>query len=134
MDGIGEVMQQSDYIVVALPLVNDTHQLINKSMLLQAKTNCVLINIGRGQLVDEVALIDALRNNTIAGAALDVFAVEPLPQSSPLWDLENVFISPHCADMTIDRKQTSVKLFTENCARCLSNQELLCVADKTLGY
>ena len=127
-------MQQSDYVVVAMPLVKDTHHIINATVFAQAKPNCIFINIGRGQLVDEVAMVDALNDKTVAAAALDVFAIEPLPVSSPLWDLENVFISPHCADMTINMKEMSVKLFTENCARCLSNQDFSCVVNKTLGY
>jgi phosphoglycerate dehydrogenase-like enzyme len=99
------VISQSDYLVVVLALTPETVHFIKEANLLKAKKSMILINIGRGALIDEEALARVLENDTIAGAALDVFTVEPLPSSSPLWQLPNVLISPHNADLTTDSRQ-----------------------------
>mmetsp|Transcript_22105 Transcript_22105/g.37313 ORF Transcript_22105/g.37313 Transcript_22105/m.37313 type:complete len:261 (+) Transcript_22105:126-908(+) len=135
MDGLDEIMQQSDYLVVCLALTPQTVKFIREEHFKKAKKGQILINIGRGALLDEEALIRALQSGDIAGAALDVFTQEPLPASSPLWDLPNVLISPHTADLTEDSRYTSVKFFTENVAKFLSNdKDLECVVDKSARY
>lgn len=134
MDQLDYLMQQSDYVVVCLALTEDTKHFIKKENLLQCKKSAVFINIGRGALVDEEALIEALSEGTIAAAALDVFTVEPLPESSRLWELPNVLISAHNADLLKDSRHKSVRFFTENCARFLAKEEVHCIVDKTSGY
>lgn len=93
---IAEIMSRSDYIVAAAPLAVDTRKMIGPAEFAAAKTDSVFVNVGRGAVVDEDALTAAL-DTRLKGAALDVFAVEPLPLSSPLWTHPRVFMSPHCA-------------------------------------
>jgi len=93
-----------------------------------------LINVGRGPLVQETALIEALRERKIAGAGLDVFDQEPLPAESPLWDLENLLITPHTAGMTGKLWERHYALFSENLRRYLRGQPLLSIVNKKLGY
>jgi len=134
MKDLHEVMAQADYLVTALPLVTDTRAVFNSATFGKSKPGQVFINIGRGQVVDEAALFEALTKGSLGGAACDVFCEEPLPNTSPLWEAPNLLISPHNADWTSDMKHKSVQLFTENCIRYANGQELMCVIDKTLGY
>lgn len=134
MDKLDYVMEQSDFVVVCLALTAETKHFIKAQHLQRCKKSAVFINIGRGALVDEEALVQALSDGTIAGAALDVFTVEPLPESSPLWTLPNVLISSHNADLLKDSRHKSVRFFTENCARFLAKEELHCIVDKNAGY
>lgn len=134
MDELNALMCHSDYLIITAPLTKDTHQMINEFALAHAKKGQILINLGRGQLIDESALVAALKCGTLGGAALDVFAVEPLPKSSELWDLPNVLISPHNADQTDDFRHKSVKFFCENCRLFLAGEDLLCEVNKTFGY
>ncbi len=134
MDQLDIVMAQSDYLVVCMPLTAATKGFIAASNLKHAKKGMILINIGRGALIDEEALIRALGDGTIAGAALDVFTVEPLPQASELWTLPNVLVSPHNADHLVDSRAKSVRFFTENCKRFLAGDDLECIVDKNAGY
>ncbi len=127
-------MKLSDYVVVATPLTENTRGLIGKSALSCAKKDQVLINIARGPVVDEVALLEALKSGQLLGAALDVFNKEPLPPSSPLWSMPNILISPHNADKTVDFRHRSIRFFTENCKRFLSNEKLHCIVNFTQGY
>ena len=98
------------------------------------KPDAFLINVGRGAQVDEAALAEALREHRIAGAALDVFEQEPLPADSPLWQLENLLITPHTAGLTEKLWDRHYELFSENLRRYLSHQPLLHVVDKQKGY
>ena len=131
---ISEIMKESDFLILSLPLTVHTKHIINRELLLQAKIGQILINLGRGQLIDENSLIEVLQTGPIAGAALDVFSIEPLPQDSPLWNLPNVLLSPHNADHVINSTDKSVKFFTENVERFINNEELLCKVDKHSGY
>jgi phosphoglycerate dehydrogenase-like enzyme len=131
---IDEMLGQADYIVVAAPLTDATHTLINADRLAAMKANAYLINVGRGAQVDEGALVDALRNRRIAGAALDVFEREPLPADSPLWDLDNLLITPHTAGLTEKLWERHYELFSDNLRRYLSKQPLRFVVDKGKGY
>ncbi|MDM8102661.1 MULTISPECIES: D-2-hydroxyacid dehydrogenase [Oceanobacillus] len=97
---LDKVLPQSDYVVVTLPLKEDTHRLIGAEQFKQMKNDAFFVNIGRGSIVDEKALIEALENNEIAGAGLDVFEKEPLEASNPLWEMENVILTPHTAGAT----------------------------------
>jgi phosphoglycerate dehydrogenase-like enzyme len=98
------------------------------------KSDAVLINIARGGVVDEAALIEARRAGTIRGAALDVFAEEPLPASSPLWTLPNVILSPHVSGFTLDYDERAMALFAENLRRYAAGEPLLNVVDVARGY
>ncbi len=95
--GLDEVLAESDYVVVTLPLTRETRRLFGRGQFARMKRSAMFINIGRGGLVDEQALIEALRDGVIAGAGLDVFETEPLPEDSPLWSMDNVIITPHTA-------------------------------------
>ncbi|MDQ0208370.1 D-2-hydroxyacid dehydrogenase [Alkalicoccobacillus murimartini] len=99
-DQLAEVLPQCDYVVVTLPLTPDTHHLFNKEVFQLMKKDSFFINIGRGEIVHEADLVDALREGNLAGAGLDVFEKEPLEENSPLWDMENVIITPHTAGAT----------------------------------
>ena len=129
------VMKESDFLVVALALTKETTNFIGERELSHAKKGQVLINIARGKVIHEEALAKYLRSgSTISAAALDVFSVEPLPASSDLWQLENVLISPHNADMTANFRHNSVKFFCENCSYFINNMDLKCVVDLKVGY
>jgi phosphoglycerate dehydrogenase-like enzyme len=134
IDQLDYVLEQSDYVVVVLALTPVTRHFIKAKNLQKAKRNQILINIGRGALIDEDALIQALEEGWIAGAALDVFTVEPLPPDSKLWQMENVLISPHNADSLTDSRHKSVRLFVENCKKFLADEDLDCIVDKKAGY
>jgi phosphoglycerate dehydrogenase-like enzyme len=95
-----EVAARADFLVLLVPYAPDTHHLIDAAVLAAMRRSAFLINIARGKVVDEAALIDALRNRTIAGAGLDVFATEPLPASSPLWALDNAIVTPHIGGLS----------------------------------
>jgi glyoxylate/hydroxypyruvate reductase len=128
-------MAESDFLVVCAALTDATRGLIGRRELAVSKEGQVLINISRGAVVDENSLIDALRSQArLAGAAVDVFVCEPLPKTSPMWDLPNLLLSPHNADMTRNFRHKSVKFFTKNCHRFIAKKELDCVVDKKLGY
>lgn len=118
------LLARSDYLVLALPLTAGTSGLISDARLAHMMPGSVLINVGRGGIVDEDALVRALRARTIRGASLDVFAAEPLPQDSPLWELDNVLVSPHVAAGTDRYDERVVELFTANLAAFLRGAPL----------
>jgi len=128
------LLQQSDYVVLAVPVTPSTKHLINAQRLSKMKADACLINVGRGPLIDETVLATALRDHQIAGAALDVFEQEPLPADSPLWDLENLLITPHTAGLTEKLWERHYQLFSENVRRYLAHQPLLGMVDKNKGY
>jgi phosphoglycerate dehydrogenase-like enzyme len=128
------LLAQSDYVVLAAPVTTQTRQLIDATRLSQMKPDACLINVGRGTLVDQAALAHALESKTIGGAALDVFDKEPLPADSPLWDLENLLITPHTAGLTERLWERNYKLIAENLRRYLAHQPLLSIVDKKKGY
>lgn len=134
VDAIDEMLQQSDYVVMAAPLVEATHALIDTARLAAMKSGAYLINVGRGAQVDEAALVEALRQRRIAGAALDVFEREPLPSDSPLWELDNLLITPHTAGLTEKLWHRHYELFSDNLRLYLSGQALRFVVDKRKGY
>jgi phosphoglycerate dehydrogenase-like enzyme len=131
---IESMLAQSDYVVLAAPLTSSTSGMINAARLASMKADSYLINVSRGQLVDESALAEALRSKQIAGAALDVFEKEPLPPESLLWSLENLLITPHTAGFTEKMWDKHYGFFTENLRRYLSHQPLIAMVDKSKGY
>jgi len=134
-DGVCDVMAASDYVVLVAALTPETRGMVGENEFSYSKIGQVFINIGRGPLVNEEALINCLvKQDRLRGAALDVFDQEPLPPESPLWDCPNLLLSPHNADMTVNFRHRSVKFFTENCDRFLNSSPLESVVDKRLGY
>jgi len=131
---LNEMLARSDYVVLSPPVIPSTRGMICRDQLAAMKKDGYLINVGRGPLVDEAALIEALREHRIAGAALDVFDQEPLPPESPLWDLENLLITPHTGGMTEKMWDRHYALFADNLQRFLAGQPLLSVVDKLAGY
>jgi phosphoglycerate dehydrogenase-like enzyme len=129
-----EMLSHCDYVVVTLPWTEQTTGLIAKPEFAVMKKNAVIINIGRGPTIDEQAMIQALSENRIRGAALDVFDHEPLPQGHPFYSMENVLLSPHCADHTPDWLDNSMQFFIAQLDRFQRGDALLNVVDKTLGY
>ncbi len=111
---IGPILERSDYVVLCIELNDETWGMIGEAQLAAMKKSAFLINMGRGGLVDEQAMIRALQNGTIAGAGLDTFAVEPLPESSPLWDMENVMITPHITPKLPDFEERMLSFVYEN--------------------
>jgi len=128
------LLAQSDYVVLSTPLTPETRGIIGKAELRVMKPEAVLINVGRGPLVDEAALIAALRERRIGGAALDVFNREPLPAGHPYFGLDNLLLSPHSADHTPDWQQRSMQLFLDNFERYRRGEPLRNVVDKGRGY
>lgn len=131
---LDELLSQSDYVVMAAPLIPATERLMNAARLAEMKSSAYLINVGRGAQVDEAALAEALRARRIAGAALDVFEREPLPADSPLWDLDNLLITPHTAGLTDKLWHRHYELFSDNLRRYLAHEPLQFVVDKHKGY
>jgi phosphoglycerate dehydrogenase-like enzyme len=131
---IEELIEQADYVVVSTPLTPSTRGLISRARIARMKSTAVFINVGRGATVDEEALVDALREGRIRGAALDVFETEPLPESSALWELENVLLSPHTADHTADSHTRAMQFFVENLRRFRAGESLENVVDKQEQY
>ncbi|MBI5497961.1 MAG: D-2-hydroxyacid dehydrogenase [Deltaproteobacteria bacterium] len=127
-------LAEAHHVVVAVPLAADTRGLIGRAELAAVRPGAVLVNIGRGPVVDQDALVEALRTGHLRGAALDVFTHEPLPPDSPLWRMDNVLISPHCADQTASWLHQSTALFLDNLRRFTAGEPLLNVVDKRLGY
>ena len=135
--GPGELdraLGEGDFVVLALPVTAGTHRLMNAARLACLKPDAYLINVGRGVLIDEEALVQALRAHSFAGAALDVTSEEPLPPASPLWEIENVLITPHIAGLTDKMWERHYVAFTENLRRFLDGKPLLWVVQKEKGY
>lgn len=133
-DRLDEVLARADFLVLAAPLTPATRGLIDAARLARMQPSAYLINVSRGPLIDDAALIAALRERRIAGAALDVFTDEPLPPDSPYWDLPNVLITPHSAAVTDKLWERHYAQIHENLRRYLSGQPLLGVVDKLRGY
>jgi len=127
-------LPQSDVIVLALPLSPGTHELIGKAQFDLMKSKAIFINVGRGSHVDESALAEALRSEQIHGAGSDTFEVEPLPENSPLWDLDNMIISPHCGGVVHDLIDQSMEYFIKNLQLRDRNLPMSNIVDKKLAY
>jgi phosphoglycerate dehydrogenase-like enzyme len=130
------MLAESDVVVLAAPATPETFHMISEPQLRAMKPTAILVNIGRGTLVDEPQLVRALQEGWIAGAALDVFETEPLPKESPLWAMENVLISPHSADRTVhpDWLEMAAQRFVNNFHLFAEGKPLEYVVDKRAGY
>jgi phosphoglycerate dehydrogenase-like enzyme len=131
---IDQLLPQADFVLLCTPVTSATTGLINKERLNKMKFGAYLINVARGPLIDDAALIEALQHQRIAGAALDVFVEEPLPSESPFWSLENVLITPHTAAVTEKLWERHYELIVENMNRFLAGKPLLNEVDKRRGY
>jgi phosphoglycerate dehydrogenase-like enzyme len=128
------LLAQSDFIILAVPLTSETRHLIGEVAFGCLKPSAYLINIARGDVVDEKALTDALAQKKLAGAGLDVFETEPLPADSPLWQMENVIITPHMAGYLPDYLGAAAEVFLENLRRYVRGERLKNIVDKRRGY
>ena len=133
-DGLHELLSESDIVVLAAPLTAETEGMIDEAAVAAMKKESWLINVARGRLVDDTALLRALRDHRIGGAALDTFRDEPLPPSSPYWDLPNVILTPHTAWSSARVLDRSVELFCDNLIRFSRGEPLRNVVDPSAGY
>lgn len=131
---IDELLRQSDYIVLTLPATEKTKGIISKDRLAIMKSDAFVVNIGRGELLDQEALVEALKDNKIGGAGLDVMTPEPLPADNPLWDLPNVIITQHSSGISVGNDKRRVNLFANNLKKYLNNEMLINVVDFSEGY
>lgn len=133
-DELLAMLAECDFVVVAAPLTPETHHMIGDAAFAAMKPNAVVINIGRGPVIDQAAMVRALSQSRIRGAGLDVFEQEPIPSGDPIYRLENVLVSPHCADHTPDWLDQAMGFFLEQYERFANGQPLANVVEKHLGY
>ena len=131
---LGDAATRADFICLHVPLTDDTRGLVNAGIFARMKSSAWLINTARGPVVDEMDLIEALTEGRIAGAILDVFEQEPLPADSPLWDLENAWITPHVSDSVADWERPMCELFCDNLERFVAGQPLINEVDANRRY
>jgi phosphoglycerate dehydrogenase-like enzyme len=134
MAELSQLLPAADFVVLSAPLTPSTRGVIDHESLALMKDSAYLINVSRGPLIDDEALVEALGSNEIAGAALDVFSEEPLPASSPYWDLPNVLITPHTAAVTPNLWERHYQQISENLKRFLASRPLAGIVDKHQGY
>lgn len=134
-EALQTLMNKSDYVVCSAPSTVETRGMVNAAAFEASKENQVFINLGRGPVVDEDALLESLKNGRLRGAALDVFATEPLPSDHEFWEMENVLISPHNMDKTATFMHEASEFFVnENLPRFILGDTLLNPVDANLGY
>jgi len=133
-DALPQLWSRADYIVLCVPLLALTRGLVGPAAFEAMRSHTVLIDVSRGGVTDEAALFSALDEGTIRGAALDVFATEPLPAEHPLWGYDNVLISPHCSSVYDGWEAKSVRMFADNLARYRKGEPLTNIVDPQLGY
>jgi phosphoglycerate dehydrogenase-like enzyme len=134
LDQLDALLPECDYVLLVLPLTAETRHVLDARALALMKPTAFLINYGRGGLVDEAALAEALTAGRLGGAAFDVFATEPLPADSPLWDVPNLIITPHISGWTTRYDDLAAQLFADNLKRYLAGEKLYNVVDTKLGY
>jgi phosphoglycerate dehydrogenase-like enzyme len=131
---LAETLARADFVVIAAPVTPQTEKLITPERIAEMKTTAYLINVSRGSVIDEAALIAALKSGRITGAALDVFEREPLPAQSELWTLPNVIVTPHTAGLTEKMWGRQYELLSDNLRRYFAGQPLRDIVDKRAGY
>ncbi|MDV7391277.1 D-2-hydroxyacid dehydrogenase, partial [Arthrospira platensis SPKY1] len=129
-EALRSMAAECDYVVLCLPLTPKTRYVYDESVLREMKPTSFLVNIGRGELIPEKDLVKALKKGWIAGAGLDVFETEPLPEKSALWSMDNVILTPHVSGFTAHYEERAVELFTENLRRYLDGEPLLNLVDR----
>lgn len=133
-EALRDELPHADVVASTLPLTEETYHVIGREELAIIKRGAFIINVGRGATIDEQALVEALRSGAIAGAGLDVFETEPLPDDSPLWELQNVVLTPHYSGLTPNYNARVFDIFLDNLGRYLRGEALRNVVDKSLGY
>jgi phosphoglycerate dehydrogenase-like enzyme len=133
-DALASMAAECDFLVVTTPQIENAEPVVNEGVLEAMKKTAILLNVARGSVLDEKALITALSSGKIAGAALDVFQEEPLPPTSPLWNLDNVILSPHVSGNSARYHEKSAALFGENLRRYLDKRPLLNLLNRKRGY
>ncbi|HEY3457296.1 MAG TPA: D-2-hydroxyacid dehydrogenase [Bryobacteraceae bacterium] len=135
-DELSKMLAETDVLIAAAPLTPETKHMLGDSAFRAMKPSAIVINVGRGPVIDEAALVRALAEKRLGGAALDVFETEPLAGDSPLWDMENVLLSPHCTDRTVnpDWLDLSMQCFIDNFRRYMKGEPLENLVDKKAGY
>jgi len=128
------VLPQADVVVVSAPYTKETHHLINADSIGLMKKGACIINIARGKIIEETVLIEALRKGSLRGAALDVFEEEPLPADSPLWELDNVIITPHNCWVSEMRDERRFRIAYDNLRRFIEGEKLMNIVDLDRGY
>ena len=134
IDALPELYPRADYVLVCVPLLPTTRGLIDANSFAAMKPGSVLIDVSRGGVCEEAALIQSLQNGPLAGAALDVFATEPLPESSPFWAMDNVILTPHCSSVYDGWYARTAQMFADNLTRYRHGEVLHNIVDPTRGY
>lgn len=138
MDMLEELLPETNLLICCLPHTPETVGLLSEKQIALLKRGAVIANVGRGSLIDEIALITALKSGKLSGAVLDVFALEPLPESSPLWDMENVLITPHISGPSFGHfpevERRIAEICADNISRYISGKQLVNVIDRSKGY
>jgi len=129
-----EMLPECDYVAVTAPLTAETKGMIGKAEFEKMKPSAIIMNVGRGPVIDEAAMVEALGTKRIRGGALDVFDIEPLPPESPIWSLDNVFLTAHCADHVDGWVESAVVFFLEQLNRWRNGEPLKNVVNKQAGY
>lgn len=132
--GIDYVASQSDYLALCMPGTDSTRHILSRERIGMMKPSAIVLNIGRGQLIDQDALADALNSGRLGGAGLDVFSPEPLPAEHPLWDMKNVIITPHCSGFSPKNGGRSMRIFTDNLRRYINGETLGNLVDFDAQY
>jgi phosphoglycerate dehydrogenase-like enzyme len=128
------MLPDCDYVAVTAPLTHETRGMIGKAEFECMKPSAIIMNVGRGPVIDEAAMVEALKTKRIRGGALDVFDIEPLPPESPIWSLDNVFMTAHCADHVDGWVESAVVFFVEQFNRWRNGERLRNLVDKRAGY
>jgi len=134
IDALPVLWPRADFIAICVPLLDSTRRMVDAAAIAQMKPGTVLVDVSRGGVVDQTALAEALTQGRLGGAALDVFETEPLPADSPLWDLENVVLTPHCSSVYDGWDLKSVAMFSDNLSRYRQDAPLLNIVDPNRGY
>jgi phosphoglycerate dehydrogenase-like enzyme len=133
-EGLSDLLGWADFVVLAMPHTAETTNVVGAAELGRMRSDAYLVNVARGAVVDQAALVDALRRGAIAGAGLDVVATEPLPSDDPLWGLANVILTPHVAGATLRYLERALSLFIDNLTRYQAGTRLRNLVDPRLGY
>ncbi len=134
IDSLPRLLPRADFVMVCVPLLPSTRGLLDRTALAAMKPEAVLIDVSRGGVVEEAALVSALAEGRIAGAALDVFATEPLPPEDPFWDMQNVILTPHCSSVYDGWDRRAAEMFAENLGRYRRGYALENIVDPRRGY
>lgn len=134
IDGLPGLWDAADVVAICVPLLDSTRGLVDAAAIAAMKPGAVVVDVSRGGVTDQTALASALANGHLRGAALDVFEVEPLPDTSPLWDLDNVILTPHCSSVYDGWEQKSVRMFCANLSRYRRGETLSNIVDPARGY